>query len=506
MIDTREALLRTERISKQYGLAQALDAVDFEIRSGEVRALVGENGAGKSTLIKIITGTVQSSSGRMWMSDVPVDFGSPRDAQEAGIAAVHQELPLLEMRSVAENVFFGREPRRFGLIRWAEMYEATRNALRQIGAEVNPRAPVRSLKPAQRQMVAIARSVSLGAKLLVLDEPTSSLGAQEVEVFLDVMRRLRANGTAVIFVSHRFDELYAVCESVTVLRDGRAVRTGALRDIDRTELVTLMLGTGREELRSGLTAFGLRKRPGRAAIELLSARNISREPAIEDVSIDVRSGEIVGLAGLLGSGRTETARAIFGADRYASGTVTVEGKPVKPHSPRSAIRAGIGFVSEDRKLDGIVPQMSVADNLTLSALRPLSRFGFISRRRQQAVVAKYVTQLRIKVAGPAQKIRELSGGNQQKVLLARWLCRRVRILLLDDPTRGVDIAGRAEIQATIRELAEGGAGVLLISSELDEIVEGSSRTVVLRNGRVVAVLHGDDVTREAIMRAMAADE
>src|SRR3954447_12402037 len=207
MIDTRAPLLRTERISKQYGSAQALDAVDFEIRSGEVRALVGENGAGKSTLIKIITGTVQSSSGRMWMSDVPVDFSSPRDAQEAGIAAVHQELPLLEMRSVAENVFFGREPRRFGLIRWAEMYEATRNALRQIGAEVNPRAAVRSLKPAQRQMIAIARSVSLGAKLLVLDEPTSSLGAQEVEVFLDVMRRLRANGTAVIFVSHRFDEL-----------------------------------------------------------------------------------------------------------------------------------------------------------------------------------------------------------------------------------------------------------------------------------------------------------
>jgi monosaccharide-transporting ATPase len=505
MTGSGEGLLRTEGISKQYGSAHALHAVDFEMRSGEVRALVGENGAGKSTLIKIITGTVRPSSGRMWMSQVRVEFGSPKDAQEAGIAAVHQEVPLLEMRSVAENVFFGREPRRFGLIRWSEMYEAARNALRQIGAEVDPRATVRSLNAAQRQMVAIARSVSLGAKLLVLDEPTSSLSAHEVEVFLDVVRRLRANGTGLILVSHRFDELYAVCESVTVLRDGRAVRTAALRDMDRAELVSSMLGAGRDELRSGLTAFGPRERLNCAATEMLSARHLSREPGIEDVSIDVRSGEIVGLAGLLGSGRTETARAIFGADRYASGTVIVDAKPVKPHSPRSAIRAGMGFVSEERKLDGIVPEMSVADNLTLSALPLLSRFGFISRRRQQQVAAKYVRQLRIKVSSPTQKIRELSGGNQQKVLLARWLCRRARVLILDDPTRGVDIAGRAEIQVAIRELAEGGAGVLLISSELDEILEGSSRAVVLRNGRVVSALQGNDVTREAIMRAMAGE-
>src|SRR5436309_3867563 len=250
-----EALLRTEGISKRYGSVQALHVVDFEIRSGEVRALVGENGAGKSTLIKIITGTVRPSSGRMWMSEASVEFGSPRDTQEAGIAAVHQEVPLLEMRSVAENVFFGREPRRLGLIRWSEMCDATRDALRQIGAEVDPRAAVRTLNPAQRQMVAIARSVSLGAKLLVLDEPTSSLSAHEVQVFLDVVRRLRANGTGVIFVSHRFDELYAVCHSVTVLRDGCAVLTGALQEIDRAELVSSMLGVRRDNLPSGLTAF-----------------------------------------------------------------------------------------------------------------------------------------------------------------------------------------------------------------------------------------------------------
>ncbi len=506
MTRTGEALLRTEAISKQYGSVQALYPVDFEIHSGEVRALIGENGAGKSTLIKILTGTVRPSSGRMWMSGVKVEFGSPKDAQAAGVGAVHQEVPLLEMRSVAENVFFGREPRRLGLIRWSEMYEVTRNALHQIGAELDPRAAVCGLTAAQRQMVAIARSVSLGAKLLVLDEPTSSLSAHEVEVFLGVVRRLKANGTAIFFVSHRFDELYAVCESVTVLRDGRAVCTGDLRAMDRAELVSSMLGTGREQLRSGLTAFGTKQRAGHTGTELLKTSNLSREPAIEHVSLEVRSREIVGLAGLLGSGRTETARAIFGADRYASGAVTVEKKPIKPHSPRSAIRAGMGFVSEDRKLDGIVPEMSVADNLTLSALPLLSRCGFISRRRQQEVVAKYVRQLRIKVASPGQKIVELSGGNQQKVLLARWLCRRARVLILDDPTRGVDIAGRAEIQAAVRELAEDGAGVLLISSELEEIVEASSRTVVLRDGHVVSTLEGADVTREAITRAMAGDE
>lgn len=505
MTDAGEALLKAEGISKRYGPVQALYPVNFEMRRGEVRALVGENGAGKSTLIKIITGTVRRSSGRMWMSETPAEFSSPKDAQEAGIAAVHQEVPLLTMRSVAENVFFGREPRRFGLIRWSEMYGATGDAFRQIAAAIDPRATVGSLNAAQRQMVAIARSVSLGAKLLVLDEPTSSLSAHEVKVFLDVVRRLRENGTAIILVSHRFDELYAVCESVTVLRDGREVRTGTLRDMDRADLVSAMLGSGRDELRSGLTAFGHGKRPNISGTELLTARNLWREPAIEDVSIEIRSGEIVGLAGLLGSGRTETARAMFGADRYTSGTVMVEGKPVPPHSPRGAIDTGMGFVSEDRKLDGIVPQMSVAENLTLSALPLISRFGFISRRREQEVVAKYVKQLRIRVASPAQKISELSGGNQQKVLLARWLCRRTRVLILDDPTRGVDIAGRAEIQSAIRELAEGGAGVLLISSELDEIVEGSSTTVVLRNGRVAATMHGDDITREAIMRAMAGD-
>jgi galactofuranose transport system ATP-binding protein len=412
---------------------------------------------------------------------------------------------LLEMRSVAENVFFGREPRRFGLIRWSEMYEAARNALLQIGADVDPAVTVRSLNAAQRQMVAIARSVSLGSKLLVLDEPTSSLSAHQVQVFLQMVRRLQANGTSVILVSHRFDELYAVCESVTVLRDGRVVRSGSLREIDRSDLVSSMLGSGRDELNSGLTAFGPRERSDPDGIELLIARNLLREPAIQNVSIEVRSGEIVGLAGLLGSGRTETVRAIFGADRYASGTVTMESTPVEPHSPRSAIRAGMGFVSEDRKLDGLVPDMSVADNLTLSALPLLSRFGFILRTRQQAVVAKYVKQLRIKLASPGQKIRELSGGNQQKVLLARWLCRRARLLILDDPTRGVDIAGRAELQAAIRDLAKNGAGVLLISSELDEIVEGSSRVLVLRNGRVVSALRGEQVTREAIMKAMAGD-
>ncbi len=500
-----ETLLRAESISKRYGSVRVLQDVDFQMRLGEVRALVGENGAGKSTFIRIITGATRPSSGRIWMSQVPVEFSSPRDAQDAGIAVVHQELPLLEMRSVAENMFFGREPRRYGFIRWSEMYDDTRNALSQIGADIDPRATVRSLSAAQRQMVAVARGVSLGARLLVLDEPTSSLGAHEVEVFLAIVRRLQANGTGVILVSHRFDELYAVCESVTVLRDGRVVQTASLQDMPRESLVSSMLGAGRGQLSSGLTAFSLRKISRAAGAELLKARDLSREPAIDNISVDVRAGEIVGLAGLLGSGTRETARAIFGADRYATGTVMVGTSPVKPGSPRSAIRAGMGFLSEDRKLDGIVPEMSVADNLTLPALPLLSRFGFISRRRQREVVAKYAQQLQIKATDHKQQVSELSGGNQQKVLLARWLCRRATVLILDDPTRGVDIAGRSEIQAAISALAGDGAGILLISSDLDEIVEGSARVLVLRNGRLVSELRGGEVTREAIIKAMAGD-
>jgi monosaccharide-transporting ATPase len=505
LTDNPEPLLRAEGITKQFSGVTALAGVNFSLERGEVRALVGENGAGKSTLIKIMTGAMLPSGGRIWFEGRPVQFRNPQEAQAAGAVAVHQEIQLLEGRSVAENISFGREPRRWGLIDWKRMQEETRQILRKLGLDMDPRAAVGSLNIALRQMVSIARCVSLGAKLVVFDEPTSSLTTHEVSTLYEVIRRLKADGVGLIYISHRFDELYAVCDSVTVLRDGKLAATRELAGLERIDLVCLMLGKGRDELRAGTTAFGRHPAACEETAPLLQAENLSQTARLKDVSVEVRRGEIVGLAGLLGSGRTETARVIFGADQADAGKVYFKGKELRTNSPRAAIRAGMGFVAEDRKRHGIIPELSVADNLTLAALPQLARFGFISRARHRKVVAQFIQRLRIKVSSPSQKIRELSGGNQQKVLFARWLCRNPQLLILDEPTRGIDLGARNEIQALVRELVEAGLGVLMISSELEELVEASSRVVVLRDGRQVAELHGDEISQGAIVHAMADD-
>ncbi len=505
LTDSPEPLLRAEEITKKFSGVTALAGVNFRLEHGEVRALVGENGAGKSTLIKILTGAVLPSDGRIWFEGRPVQFRNPQEAQAAGVVAVHQEIQLLEGRSVAENIYFRREPRRWGTIDWKRMREETRQVLKKLGLDINPRVAVGSLNIALRQMVSIARCVSLGAKLVVFDEPTSSLTTHEVSTLYEVIRRLKADGVGIIYISHHFDELYAVCDSVTVLRDGKLAATRELARLERIDLVCFMLGKGRDELRTGTTAFGEPPAAREERTPLLRAENLSETARLKGVSVEVRRGEIVGLAGLLGSGRTETARVIFGADHARAGTVYFKGKELKTNSPRDAIKAGIGFVAEDRKLHGIIPELSVADNLTLAALPQLARFGFISRARHRQVVAQFVRQLRIKASSPSQKIRELSGGNQQKVLFARWLCRNPQLLILDEPTRGIDIGARSEIQTLVRELVEAGLGVLMISSELEELVEGSSRVVVLRDGRQVAELHGEEISQQAIVHAMADD-
>src|SRR3954453_1632579 len=500
-----EPLLRTEAITKQFSGVTALAGVDFSLERGEVRALVGQNGAGKSTLVKIITGALLPSGGCLWLEGRPVQFRSPEQAQAAGVVAVYQEIPLLQLRSVAENIYFGREPRRWGFIDWKRMNADTSQVLEKLALDIDPRATVGSLNIALRQMVSIARCVSLGAKLVVIDEPTSSLTTHEVSTLFAVIRRLKADGVGVVYISHRFDELYTVCDSVTVLHDGKLAATRTLAGLERVDLVCLMLGKRRDELRSGTTAFGRHPVPRENATGLLRAENLSRAANLKDVSIEVGAGEIVGLAGLLGSGRSETARVIFGADRLDTGTIYLQGKRLSVKSPRDAIRAGMGFLAEDRKLHGIIPELSVADNLTLAALPLLARFGFISRKRSQEVVMRFVDRLGIKVSSPLQKIRELSGGNQQKVLLARWLCRHPRLLILDEPTRGIDVAARGELQVLVRELVEDGLGVLMISSELEELVEASSRVVVLRDGRQVAELHGASISTHAMAHAMADD-
>ena len=504
-----EPVLSLRGITKTFSGFTALAGVDLDLMPGEVHALVGENGAGKSTLIKIMTGAYQRDGGSSTLSGEPVDFRSPLEAQAEGVVAVYQEVHLLLYRTVAENIALGREPRRWGRgrwgpIDWAAMNKTAGDVLGRLGLDIAPTDIVGDLNLPLRQMVAIARGVSLGAKVLVLDEPTSSLTEREVVILENIVKRLRAQGTAIVYISHRFDELYALCDRVTILRDGKLVGTRLLEGLERLDLVCLMLGKNRDELTKGATAFKHMPEGELAAqASLLDAKELRRGRKLEGVSLSVKKGEILGLGGLLGSGRTETARAIFGLDRLDTGEVRLEGKPLSLKSPRSAIDAGIAFLAEDRKAEGIIPELSVRENLTLVVLPKLARAGIVSRSEQTKIVDKFMKRLRVKASSPDQKIRELSGGNQQKVLLARWLCNAPRVLLLDEPTRGIDLGARAEIQALVAEMAADGLGVLLISSDLEELIEGSSRVVVLREGKSVAELRGDEITQDRIIHAMA---
>ncbi|HEY0780126.1 MAG TPA: sugar ABC transporter ATP-binding protein [Gemmatirosa sp.] len=503
-----EPLLRMEAVTKRFAGATALDGVDFTLRAGEVHALVGENGAGKSTLVKIMTGAYRRDAGAMWLDGAPAAFDTPAAAQAAGVVAVHQEIHLLRYRTVAENVCLGREPRRWGVIDGRSMRAAAARALATLGIDIDPRATLGTLDTARQQMVAIARGVSLGARVLVLDEPTSSLAEREVAVLYDVIARLKAADVGIVYISHRFDELYAVCDRVTVLRDGRLVDTRPLAGLDRLDLVSLMLGKSRDAVRAGAaTGFGRHVAvvapAARDRAPLLEATHLTRGARLRDVSVRVRAGEVVGLAGLLGAGRSETARALFGADPADGGEVRLAGRAFAPRAPGEAIAAGVAFLSEDRKAEGIIPELSIRENLTLAALPALTRAGVVSRARQRALVDRFMERLGIRARSADQKIRELSGGNQQKVLIARWLATSPKLLLLDEPTRGIDVGAKAEIRALVEELAADGLGVLMASSELDELVEGCTRVTVLRDGRSVAELSGDALDADGIMHAMA---
>ena len=497
-------LLQMRNILKVFSGVVALDNVDLTLTAGEVHSLVGENGAGKSTLIKVMTGAYVRDGGEIFLEGQGVNFHSPEEAQHAGVVAVYQEVNLLMFRSVAENVFLGREPRRFGFVDWARMTRETGDLLRNLGLDIDPKAELGTLNIALRQMVAIARGVSLGAKVLVLDEPTSSLTEKEVGILFDVIGRLKEKGTAIVYISHRFDELYAVCDRVTVLRDGKLVGTRDLAGLERIDLVCMMLGKQREELeKKGATAFGEFHQASDETVPLLQTRTLNRGRSLRNVSIEARHGEILGMAGLLGSGRTDVARAIFGADPLDDGKIYMNGNELKLHSPSDAINAGIAFLSEDRKAEGIIPEWSVRENLTLAALPSLTSMGVVSRARQNEIVDKFIKRLGIKTSGPDQKIRELSGGNQQKVLLARWLCKNPKFMIMDEPTRGIDVGAKGEIQKLVAELASDGLGVLMISSELEELVEGSSRVVVMRDGELAAEIPHGQISQDAIISAMA---
>jgi monosaccharide-transporting ATPase len=494
-------LLVMRDIHKRFQGVQALAAASLEVEPGEVMALVGENGAGKSTMIKVLTGAYRRDAGSVVFAGEAIDFASPQHAQRGGISTIYQEINLVPFRSVAENIFLGREYRRYGLLDWGRMNAEAADLLRRFAVEIDVRRPLMEFSTAIQQMVAIARAVSFKAKLVIMDEPTSSLDEREVGVLFDVMRRLRAEGVAVVFITHRLDELYQVCDRITVMRDGRTVMTSRMADIDKLHLIAAMLGRDLETVRAHSTGFSAAK-AGAGGI-VLAAEGLKIGRKVRDARVEVRERQIVGLAGLLGSGRTEVARAIFGADPPDAGTIRMGGRDVWPREPAEAIALGVGYCSEDRKADGIVPDMSVRENMTLGILPRLTSLGIVDEARQREIVNRFMKRLAIKASSPEQKIRELSGGNQQKVLLARWLCTDPKLLILDEPTRGIDVGAKAEIQALIRELADQGLGVLMISSELEEIVEGADRVFVLSDGRTVADLKHAEASASAIMTAMA---
>jgi galactofuranose transport system ATP-binding protein len=496
-------VLEVLEVSKRFPGVTALDQVSFSLRPGEIHALVGENGAGKSTLIKVMTGVYQLDGGEVRYDGEPVTFRNPLEAQAAGISTIYQEVNLVPLISVARNLFLGREPRTLGLVRNKDMKARARAILRDFGVEVNVSRPLRSLGLGAQQMVAIARAVQLDARVVIMDEPTSSLERREVETLFRVVRRLRDSGIAIVYVSHRLDELYEICDRVTVLRDGKLVAVEQMQGLERLRLVSLMLGRDMTSVqREGTTA--LSGDHDVDAEKVLSAHNLTRRRELHDISFDIHRGEVVGLGGLLGAGRSETAKAIFGALQLDGGTVEVEGVVSRHLSTSRAIRAGVVMLPEDRKAEGIIPNLSVRENIILAALPRLSRFGLTSDAKEKEIVEYFMSRLRIKASSPDQKVGELSGGNQQKVLLARLLCLNPKVLLLDEPTRGIDIGAKAEVQAVIDELAREGLGVLLISSEIDELVEGSDRIVVLREGRVIGELTGDDVDQDTLTAALAA--
>ncbi|MEU2023809.1 sugar ABC transporter ATP-binding protein [Streptomyces sp. NPDC016469] len=489
-------------ITVEFAGVKALAGVDFRLFPGEVHALMGENGAGKSTLIKALTGVHRPAAGTIRLNDEPVEFTTPGQAQDAGISTVYQEVNLCPNLSVAENILLGHEPRRLGAIDGRAMRARATGLLARIGLTIDPGSVLSSHSIAVQQLVAIARALVVDARVLVLDEPTSSLDSDEVEELLRIVRVLRDEGVAILFVSHFLDQVYELSDRMTVLRNGTLVGEYLPKDLDRMALVSAMLGRELGVL-SEVERRSEERAPGSAPV--LVARGLGRAGAVEPFDLDIHEGEVVGLAGLLGSGRTELARLLCGADRADKGTLSVGGETVRARGPRSLIAKGVAFCSEDRKAEGVVADLSVRDNLILATQAARGWARPVPRRTAEAMVAEYIERLDIRPADPDAVMGNLSGGNQQKVLLARWLVTRPRLLILDEPTRGIDVGAKAQIQKVVAELAAEGMAVLFISAELEEVVRVSDRVVVLRDRHKVAELSGGDVSVDAVMSAIAAD-
>ena len=497
-------VLEMTGIGKIFPGVVALDDVDFRLLPGEVHALMGENGAGKSTLIKVLTGVYSIDSGDIRLAGEPVRFAGPLQAQRGGVSTVYQEVNLCANLSVAENIFIGREPRRFGKIRWSVMRKRSAELLRRLDLDIDVSAPLSSYSLAVQQMVAIARAVDVSVKVLVLDEPTSSLDTSEVEQLFRVIRRLKDDGVAILFVSHFLDQVYEIADRMTVLRNGRRIGEYRTAELSQMDLVSKMIGKELESLEQLEERTGRTHDRARDAAPVLSAEGLGRIGAIEPFDLTIHEGEVVGLAGLLGSGRTELARLLFGADKADHGSVQLAGKPVTLRGPRTAMRHRIAFSSENRRTEGLVEDLSVRENIVLALQASRGWLRPISRRRQEELAEKYIKALHIRPADPELPVRNLSGGNQQKVLLARWLITEPRLLIVDEPTRGIDVGAKAEIQRLLAELSGGGMAVLFISAELEEVLRVSHTVAVLRDRRLIQQIDNDaDLDADRVMQAIA---
>jgi inositol transport system ATP-binding protein len=496
-------LLKMTGVSKRFPGVLALEDMRLEVGQSEIHALLGENGAGKSTLLKVLSGAHSADSGAVELFGEPVAFATPHDAQRAGVVTIYQEFTLAPDMTIAENVFIGREPGSWLFVSWRRLADETKAITDRIGLRRDPMTLVRDLSVAEQQLVEIARALSMRSRLIVMDEPTSALSEAEVANLARIVRTLKAEGLSIIFVTHRLEEVFRLCDRYTVLRDGHYVGSGRVADATAEQIIRMMVG------RDVGALYGERPIPehGPVALEVegLTRRRTARDPhAIElvDVSFTAHKGEILGLAGLVGAGRTETARAVFGADKFDRAAIRVDGQPVSFASPRDAISHGIGLVPEDRKKQALFLQLAVRTNLTIAAQDQLSRGWFIDERREDRLVDEFRRLLDIRMASPNQAAGDLSGGNQQKVVLARWLALRPKILIVDEPTRGIDVGSKVEVHNLLIKMAKSGIAVIVISSELPEILALSDRILTMREGRVTGEITRTRATQEILMSMM----
>lgn len=486
-----QVLLEMKGIGKSFPGVKALQGVNLTVREGQVHALLGENGAGKSTLIKILSGAYSKDEGQIFFEGKPVEIKSPQDAQALGISTIYQEFNLAPHLTIAENIFLGHLPRKGGLVDWNLARERARAILDGLGVTLSVDTPTAQLSVAEQQLVEIAKALNRKTRILIMDEPSAVLGEKDLENLFRVVRTLQSNGIGIIYISHRLKEIFELADEVTVLKDGRYIDTKQVADVSMDDLVRLMIGRDLQDVYPQRIA-----EPGPA---LLEVNNLSRSKLVHDVSFTLHAGEIIGFAGITGSGRTELMRTIFGADACVGGDMRIDGQPYKPRSPQDAIKRGVALVTEDRKGQGLLLKLSVIVNTTISGLKQLARGGIINLGKEEALVKDMIRQLSIKTPTPQFLVVNMSGGNQQKVILARWLSVGTRIFIMDEPTRGIDVGSKSEIYQIMADLTKQGVGIIMISSELPEVLGMSDRIMVMRQGTIVHELSRAEATEEAIM-------